>query len=386
MPAMNRHLLGLGLAAAAGLALPWALSLRLRPASQPLTECWQSVPVAPRRSTLLGISFRPTQLEALGLPVRPSLDALLAYPFSLIRLGAYWNRSEPSPGEFDPAELDDLVETAARAGKQIILAVGAVKNFSYPEFYVPTHRLAQPLLEHRLVTPASHPALQAAASEFVTRLVERYRRQPAIVAWQVEHEALDPLGLEHSWRLSTAFLAQEVAAVRRADPTRPIVLNGFFPNVLPGRLALWWQTRDQGDSLAAAGRLADIVGVDDYPRYAVAPIGNRTLYFDGTVSPWAHHWRRGCLTRARRPGQRLMVAEGQAEPWEAVTPAPDPPKRAMASGRPEHLIQNYNAWLGDAADDSLWAYLFWGAEYWLLRQRSGDPRYLRAFARVLTEA
>jgi hypothetical protein len=29
------------------------------------------------------------------------------------------------------------------------------------------------------------------------------------------------------------------------------------------------------------------------------------------------------------------------------------------------------------------AYLFWGAEYWVLRQQQGDPRYLRAFGRVL---
>ena len=32
------------------------------------------------------------------------------------------------------------------------------------------------------------------------------------------------------------------------------------------------------------------------------------------------------------------------------------------------------------------AYLFWGAEYWLLRERQGDPRYLRAFSRVLDHA
>jgi hypothetical protein len=32
------------------------------------------------------------------------------------------------------------------------------------------------------------------------------------------------------------------------------------------------------------------------------------------------------------------------------------------------------------------AYLFWGAEYWLLRERQGDGRYLAAFGRVLAEA
>jgi hypothetical protein len=34
----------------------------------------------------------------------------------------------------------------------------------------------------------------------------------------------------------------------------------------------------------------------------------------------------------------------------------------------------------------LYAYLFWGAEYWVLRDRSGDPSYLQAFARVLDES
>jgi hypothetical protein len=36
-------------------------------------------------------------------------------------------------------------------------------------------------------------------------------------------------------------------------------------------------------------------------------------------------------------------------------------------------------WHGPALE----AYLFWGAEYWVLRQQQGDPRYLQAFARVL---
>ena len=32
------------------------------------------------------------------------------------------------------------------------------------------------------------------------------------------------------------------------------------------------------------------------------------------------------------------------------------------------------------------AYLFWGAEYWMMRQQAGDPGFLRAFARVLDRA
>jgi hypothetical protein len=82
-----------------------------------------------------------------------------------------------------------------------------------------------------------------------------------------------------------------------------------------------------------------------------------------------------------------MVSEGQAEPWEAVTVPPDPRGMAMRSCRPESVIENYNRRLRWARDERLTldAYLFWGAEYWLLRQRGGDLSYVGAFARVLRQ-
>jgi hypothetical protein len=205
-----------------------------------------------------------------------------------------------------------------------------------------------------------------------------------VVAWQVEHDAVDPLGMEHSWRLSAAFVEAEVAAVRRADPTRPVVLNGFLPTSLPVRLHQWWRTRDQGDSLAVAARLADIVGIDYYPRYAIAAAGPLTLYLDGAgrrQPPWPFAW-------AAARSRRLLISEGQAEPWEAVTEPPSPPGRVMSSCTPEHVIGNYNRCIGWSRQSGaeLDAYLFWGAEYWMLRQRTGDERYLRAFLRVLEES
>jgi len=49
--------------------------------------------------------------------VRPTLQVLLAYPFQVIRLGAYWNRMEPVAGVFRFDELDWQVEAAEAAGK-----------------------------------------------------------------------------------------------------------------------------------------------------------------------------------------------------------------------------------------------------------------------------
>jgi hypothetical protein len=362
--------------------------LRLRRAAQPLTDRWQEIPVQPRQAAQLGISFRPLQAADLGLDPDDSLRALLTYPFHLIRLAAYWNRLEPGPGRFEPGELDRMLGAAERAGKQVILCVGPVKAFGYPEFFVPPHHLDPPLREGALVTPGENRRLLEAATAFVTRVVERYRDRDAIIAWQVEHEAVDPLGVEHSWRLSEAFVRAEVDAVRAADPARPVLMNGFLPTSVPVALQQRWRTRDQGDSLAVAQRLADIVGVDFYPRHALASTGPLTLYLDGSRARRQQRRRERLLDGAVAAGRRLMIAEGQAEPWEAVTTPPSPAGRAMYSCRPEDLIETYSQCMRwtDRRQFVLDAYLFWGAEYWLLRERQGDPSYLRAFARVLEQA
>ena len=312
------------------------------------------------------------------------MQTLLAYPFQLIRLGAYWSRIERTPGEFVFDELDWQVEAAEQAGKRIILCVGAVKTFGYPECFVPAHRLRQPLREGAVVHPAAHRSLLAAATAFEVRVVERYRAHPSIIAWQVEHEAVDPLGIEHSWRLAASFVREEVAAVRAADRTRPVMLNGFLPTSALVGMQQWWRTRDQGDSLEVAQELADIIGIDYYPCHALVRVGARTVYLDGGASAWQRGRRQRLFAWAAAHEKRVMIAEGQAEPWEAVTIPPNPAAWGMSSCLPERVIENYNQSMGWTHSGlRLWAYLFWGAEYWVLREQYGDPRYLRAFARVL---
>jgi hypothetical protein len=327
-------------------------------------------------------------VAAMGLDARATLSELLANPFPLVRLGAYWNRIEREPDAFDPGELDWQVDAAEAAGKEIILCVGPLKTFGYPEFFVPAHHLKTPLHEGALVQPAAHQPLLWAAIAFVTRVVDRYKDRRSIVAWQVEHEAVDPLGMEHSWRLASDFVRQEVEAVRKADPSRPVVMNGFLPTSSPVRLQQWWRTRDQGDSLVLAQHLADIVGIDYYPRHALFAAGGWSVYLQGESGGLNRSRRRELFAWARASGRRLMVSEGQAEPWESVTVPPNPQSQSMYSCTPELVIDNYNrcmSWARDA-DFPLDAYIFWGAEYWILRAQSGDPRYLQAFARILESA
>ena len=215
----NTAAVALGAAAAAALA-PLAAEVRIARPARPLTGRWRRLAVEPAGDALLGISFRPLQAQALGLDPGPTLAELLDYPFRLIRLAAYWDRMEPDPGRFDPAWLDWQVEAAERAGKQIIICLGPVKAFGYPEFFVPAHRLSAPLPERRMVSAADRQPLLDAGTDFIARVVGRYAACRAVIAWQVEHEAVDPLGVEHSWRLAAGFVRREVAAVRAADPDR----------------------------------------------------------------------------------------------------------------------------------------------------------------------
>ncbi len=372
------------LAVAGALALPLVADVRFRRTLQPLTPTWRSMAVESRVGARIGVSLRTPQIDAFHLDPRGSFDTLLKYPFQVLRLGAYWSRIEPRRGVFDPSELDWQIEAAERAGKQVVLCVGALKCFGYPEFFAPRH-VVEALPERRRILAQDYPALLDAATDFIGRIVERYRESRSIVAWQVEHESVDPLGLEHSWRLDLGFVEREVAAVRAADPGRPVLMNGFLPMSIVGGLSQWLQTRDQGDSLAAALQLADVIGIDFYPRTALFALRGVSAYLDSTGAPWQFRTVDGVLRAAQRSGKRVMFSEVQAEPWEAVTLPPNPHGRVPASCRPEDLIANYNVVVRRAkrAGIGLDACLFWGAEYWLLRQQVGDRSYLEAFARVL---
>jgi hypothetical protein len=359
------------------------LGLRLAQPEQRMSDEWRQISVRPRSGALLGISFRPGQVEAFGLDAHATLSSLLAYPFEIVRLAAYWDRIETDAGELDTSELDWQFDAAERAGKMVILSVGAIKNFGYPEFYVPQRQLKEPLPEGSLIKPETNGALYSAARRFISQVVTRYRSRPSLVAWQLEHEAVDPLGFEHSWRLGRDFVEGELAALRESDPARPVMMNGFLPTTSLVKLSQRWRTRDQGDSLALAAQLADIVGIDYYPRHALLRLGPATLYADGSAgrSP------RALFDTVRAHDRRWMVAEGQAEPWETTTLPPSPDGKAMFTCGPHHLIENYNTAVGWSSPETpLYAYLLWGAEYWILRAGRGDQQYLGAFQRLLDEA
>ena len=208
------------------------LEFRFKPPTLPIDDAWQRVPIAPRHSTALGISFRTPQVAAFGLEGRARAVAAPYVSLSNDPTGRVLEPHRTCTGQFDTDELDCQVDAAERAGKQIVLSVGALKTFGYPEFFVPRHRLVQPLPEHTLIRPAAFPDLLGAATEFLARIVERYGRPRG------RRRNRSHMKRSTRWAWSTRgvcaadFVKAEVRAVRDCDPSRPIMMNGFLPGVV----------------------------------------------------------------------------------------------------------------------------------------------------------
>ena len=97
------------------------------------------------------------------------------------------------------------------------MGLGTVKNFGYPGVLRARAPPGKPLREapwsgRMSAGPAGQRDCVCTGSSSGTGNVT------ASSAWQVEHGAADPLGMEHSWRLAEAFVRNEVDAVRAADP------------------------------------------------------------------------------------------------------------------------------------------------------------------------
>jgi hypothetical protein len=404
--ALLRSLLGIG--AISGLAGATAATdglseLALANPNQPFTNAWRSRPVVPRRGMALGASFRPDVARALGLDPYDVLVRLLQEPVQLIRLGARWSDLQTPDGQFNPTSLDWQVATVARAGIPFILCVGAVKSFGYPEFFIPPTLIPQRLLNAErqeprtglasylqnqpMLTAAAYPAILDGALRQIERLVAHYGNLTNLIAWQLENEAGDPVFFTPIKRLGNDFVERELAYLRALDAHRPILMTGTVATTFISWALVHWLTADQGTALAFAIPHADWIGANLFTRLAIAANvwDHEDLYLDGTRAFWSNWFLVRLASAVQAHGRKLLITEGQAEPWE-INGAGPLPGHAAYSCPPEAIIDTYNRAAQLQPQYPIHAYLFWGWEHWLAYERAGMPQYLQAFHRIAAMA
>lgn len=276
----------------------------------------------------------------LGIPVDLAITEALKYNFSHIRIGAYWNQIETSPGKYNFTQLTELLTRFEKAHQPIVLTIG-VKAPRWPEYYWPDFVADK---------NTANPITQKLILNFIQKTIQHTKKFSCITHWQVENEPLDPSGPE-KLSISSEFLQQEITLVKSLDP-RPTIIT------------LWGNTFLKRNFFSTAENLGDVVGLDLYPKVFFFKVLGKSFY--GGIQ---YHGQKlhNTLSASTKP---VWIMELQAEPWEKDEQGYKSANPGSIS--PEQLHQN----IVNAQKLPVTEILLWGFEYWLWKAQHGDSRYL----------
>ncbi len=295
---------------------------------------------------MIGTTFSHPHLAYLNLDFDQALDQALSMNFSYLRLGAYWDHIESTPQDYDFSVLAKLLEKCEQASQKIVMTVG-VKSPRWPEFYWPDY----------IEPDFKNQQTKTQLLKFVEQTVTNLKKYDCITHWQVENEPLDPSG-PNEQKISFEFLQQEVELVKKLD-TRPIIINLWGNDLLPRGL------------FTQAKQLADVIGLDLYPRQFIKQIFGRSVYRGPT------HNQKQLKRLLASTDKPVWISELQAEPWEKD-------EKGYLSNNPgsispKKLAEN----IKHAQQLPIKQILLWGFEYWWWQAQHGNDSYLQTVKKHL---
>ena len=309
--------------------------------------------VVSRQKLSYGVTFSQRFAEELGLdPANDGagwkklyIDILDDLKIRDVRLVAYWDRVEPKEGEFDFADLDWQVTEAGKRGAGVILAMGR-KTPRWPECHVPNW------VKSTEVEPPYGGSTSQKLLNYIKTIIERYRDNATITAWQVENEPLFPFGDCETTGIGT--LNREIKLVRSLDG-RPVLLTDA------GEIGFAWPY------LAAK---SDIFGTTLY-RYAHNRVLGDIRYslippFYFKLKAW---WANKVL------GREILISELQAEPWVGTLVSNVSLEEQYKTMSPEIFKEV----VGYTERSGFPKAYFWGVEWWYwMKEKKNAPEMWNA--------
>jgi hypothetical protein len=287
-----------------------------------------------------GVTFSEPYAQSLGLRPTDVYSTLFhGTGLQAVRLCLYWDRSEPLPGTFDFSSLDWQLDEAARAGVEIILALGQ-KTPRWPEFHIPVW------------TSRSDPEFEQHLLLMLEATVRHFRDAP-IAIWQVENEPYFAFG---GPPIKQTLLRREIDLIRSLDD-RPIMLT---------------DSADKGHWKALAER-CDILGVNLYTK-----LWNGRRYSNVELPP-SHYARK--VHSVSSSLDRVIVSELQAEPWGPRPVHQLTRDESDITMNPERLRRNVVL----AVTSGFHTSLLWGGEWWYWLREHGDPSMWDAAVSLISE-
>jgi len=291
---------------------------------------------SPRNSEVVyGVTFSKPFSEYMGLDWKENYIALLDdLEVRRFRIPAYWTEIEKSKGDYTFEDLDWQIEEAGKRGAKVVLVLGQ-KQPRWPECHIPGW-----------VDTKDETAWGAEVEETIKTVVDRYKGNPVISAWQVENEPFLPYG--ECPTITKEMLDREIAIVRTEDPSRPVIITDS------GELSTWYDAAKRADVLGTT--LYRIVWNDKlgYVHYPISSLFYRfkaafIMYFTDV--------------------QKIIIVELQGEPWGPSLILDMPLEEQYQSMNAEQLRKNIEFVKNVEFSE---AYL-WGAEWWYwLKTEKGD--------------
>lgn len=299
------------------------------------------LPIRPKANLNIqsGFTFSIHAVNALNMDWREVYAASLQeLRPKVIRIPVYWDIIEPQPHAYDWQAFDAMLDQARQAEARVILAIGH-KLPRWPECHLPPWFKDLP-----------EEQTEAKVLSMLRAVVERYKPHPAVIAWQVENEALFYFGECPDWSRDRDRLRREIELVQSLDD-RPVMTSDS------GELSLWLRTSTLP---------VDALSISLYRTVYKAG------YRDWPVNPFYYQWRRWLISPFV---QHLVVSELQMEPWGPKPVQELSPEDVEQSFPPQEFSERFDF----AARTGAETVIAWGVEWWYyMKQQRGDSRYWQA--------
>jgi beta-galactosidase GanA len=289
----------------------------------------------------LGVTFIPDYAEYLGVDPGQTLAAILNnLGVKRLRLVSYWNDIEPAKGQYNFTKLDHEFQAANRHHAKVTLAIG-LRQPRWPECHPPNG------IDTKQPQQKWYPALQ----KYMTKTVNRYKNNPALVSYQLENEYfLRAFGECHNY--SRQRLINEFHLVKKLDPRHPVIISAS--NSLFGGTSLRKPTPDK-----YAWAIYRKVYNDYLHHYFQYPTPAWYYAFWGGLNEILH-------------GRPTFIHELQAEPWPKHNiPIKDD---SLSDQNKTFNSKIFKAHVEFAKHTGARKIDLWGAPYWYYRKvKLHDP-------------
>lgn len=296
-----------------------------------------------------GASFSVFHSNELKLDWKKTLLAILDdLNVRNFRFSAHWPLTEPENDKFNFSELDYQIAEADKRNATYIVAVGR-RLPGWPECHEPAWLQKQ--MSEMNDAQAKLEFRNEQILKYIDAVVTRYKNSAGLKYWQVENEPfLGFFAESFCGETDEVFLQQEIALVRKIDPTHPILVTDS------GEFGQWYKAYRNGDVFGNSVYLYVWSAWFGPIRYPVGPSFFRIK--QNLID----------LIYGKKP---KILIEMQAEPW-LLTPIIDAPMNLLFQ---QMGVDRFKILLDISKKAGYSEQYMWGAEWWYWMKMNGHSEY-----------